>query len=143
MKIIDTNNLPDSRKVKFHSGVSHRILLDADGMGYTMTRTIIDPGIRVFQHYKNHLESCLCVSGYALLENAATGEKHKITPGVCYVLDKNDPHFFEAYEETVLICVFNPPLTGREIHDSDGSYPLIKTQPGYIDFTGSKICFPA
>lgn len=124
MKVININNLPEDRKVRFHSGVSHRILLKSDGMGYTMTRTIIDPGLRVFQHYKNHLETCLCVSGHAELENAATGEKFRITAGTCYVLDKHDPHYFEAFEETVLICVFNPPLTGREIHQEDGSYAV-------------------
>lgn len=124
MKVLNIDHLPDARRVKFHAGVSHRLLLASDGMGYTMTRTVIEPGIRAFQHYKNHLETCLCVSGHALLENASTGEKFSITPGVCYVLDKHDPHYFEAYEETVLICVFNPPLTGREIHDKDGSYAL-------------------
>jgi len=122
MKIIDVNNLPSERVVRFHSGVSNRILLKSDGMGYTMTKTVVEPGQKVFQHYKNHLESCLCISGHARLENAATGEIFNITPGVCYVLDKHDPHYFEAYEETVLICVFNPPLTGQEIHQEDGSY---------------------
>ncbi len=122
MKIVDINNLPENRKVKFHAGVSHRILLQSDGMGYTMTRTVIDAGPRVFQHYKHHLETCLCVSGDAELENAATGEKFRIKPGDCYILDKHDPHYFEAFEETVLICVFNPPLTGQETHQADGSY---------------------
>lgn len=99
MKIIDINNLPDDRKVKFHSGVSHRILLKSDGMGYTLTRTVIDAGIRVFQHYKHHLESCLCVSGHATLENAGTGEKFTIKPGICYVLDKYDPHFLRLMKK--------------------------------------------
>lgn len=122
MKIIKTQELHESRKVEFHSGVSNRLLLDEDGMGYTMTKTVIEPGKRVFQHYKNHLESCYCVKGKAILTNAMTGEEHAIEPDVTYVLDKNDPHYFEAIEETVLICVFNPPLTGREIHQEDGSY---------------------
>lgn len=122
MKVINTNTLSPDRKVKFHSGVSNRILLDSDGMGYTMTKTVITPGKRVFQHYKNHLESCYCVSGRATLTNAITGEEFEIREDVTYVLDKNDPHYFEAHEETVLICVFNPPLTGQEIHDSEGSY---------------------
>jgi L-ectoine synthase len=28
-----------------------------------------------------------------------------------------------------MICVFNPPLTGEEIHDEDGAYPLIQEAP--------------
>lgn len=124
MKVIETSALPEDRKVQFHSGVSNRILLKKDGMGFGMTKTIIEPGKKVFQHYKNHLESCYCVSGRATLTNAITGEEFEITPDVTYVLDKNDPHWFEAHQQTVLICVFNPPLSGQETHQADGSYSL-------------------
>jgi mannose-6-phosphate isomerase-like protein (cupin superfamily) len=123
MKVIHTNDLPESRKVEFHAGISNRILLEEDGMGYTMTKTVISPDAgKVFQHYKHHLETCYCVSGYATLTDAATGEEFEILPDTTYVLDKNDPHYFEAHEETVLICTFNPPLTGQEVHQEDGSY---------------------
>lgn len=125
MKVIDTANLPKERQVEFHAGVSNRILLESDGMGYTITKTVISPDAgKVFQHYKNHLETCYCVSGRATLTDANTGETFEITPDVTYVLDKNDPHYFEAHEETVLICTFNPPLTGNETHQDDGSYAL-------------------
>lgn len=124
MKIIDLNSIEETRKVKFHAGISNRILLESDGMGYTMTKTVIEPNNKQFQHYKNHLESCYCVSGLATLTNAITGEEFEIKPDVTYVLDKNDPHYFEAHETTVLICVFNPPLKGQEIHQDDGSYAV-------------------
>jgi L-ectoine synthase len=123
MKVINYKDLPDSRKVKFHAGVSNRILLKSDGMGFSLTRTVIQPAAgKVFQHYKNHHESCTCISGYGVLTCAKTGKEYGIAPGVTYVLDEHDPHFFQAIEETVLICVFNPPLTGNEIHQADGSY---------------------
>jgi L-ectoine synthase len=139
MKVIHTNQLPADRKVKFHAGISNRILLAQDGMGYSLTKTVIEPSNRVFQHYKNHLEACYCVSGKALLTNAITGQYWAIAPDVTYVLDKNDPHYFEALEETVLICVFNPPLSGQEIHDKDGSYPLQTDQAmaGYFNALGA------
>ena len=123
MKIININELAEDRVVKFHAGVSNRILLEDDGMGYTMTKTVIQPEAgKVFQHYKHHLETCYCVKGRATLTNDKTKEEFEITEDVTYVLDKNDPHWFEAHEETVLICTFNPPLTGGEIHQEDGSY---------------------
>lgn len=122
MKVVHTEDLPAERKVRFHAGVSNRILLRSDNMGYSLTKTVIEPGPRVFQHYKHHLETCYCVSGHATLTNAATLETHEIIPDTTYVLDKHDPHFFEAHEETVLICVFSPPLMGDEIHQEDGSY---------------------
>jgi quercetin dioxygenase-like cupin family protein len=125
MKVINIMDLPKDRKVEFHAGISNRILLEKDGMGYTMTKTVIQPSAgKVFQHYKNHLETCYCVSGKATLTNAETGEKFNIGPDVTYVLDKNDPHYFEAHEETILICTFNPPLTGKEVHQEDGSYAV-------------------
>ena len=124
MKVIDIKTLPEDRKVQCPKGgfVSNRILLEEDNMGYTMTKTVIPAGRREFWHYKNHLESCYCVSGHAELTNKETGETFEIKPDVTYVLDNHDPHYFEAFKETVLICVFNPPLTGKETHQKDGSY---------------------
>lgn len=122
MKVVSCDGLPEDRKVKFHAGISHRMVLESDGMGFTHTKTVIEAGTKVFQHYKNHMESCYCVSGLATLTDANTGREFVIKPDVTYILDKNDPHWFEAHEETVLICVFNPPLKGSETHKEDGSY---------------------
>lgn len=125
MKVIKTAELPKERKVEFHAGVSNRIVLSEDNVGFSVSKTVIQPSAgKVFQHYKNHQESCYCVSGRATLTNDKTGEEFEITPDTTYVLDDNDPHWFEAHEETVLICTFNPPLTGQEVHDNEGSYPV-------------------
>jgi mannose-6-phosphate isomerase-like protein (cupin superfamily) len=126
MKIIKTSELPKERIVEYSSGVSNRILLKEDNCGFTLTKTVVAPGTRHFQHYKNHIESCYCVSGKGILTKADTGEEFEIEQDTTYILDSYDPHYFEAVEETVLICVFNPPLTGREVHDEEGSYPAQK-----------------
>jgi L-ectoine synthase len=34
----------------------------------------------------------------------------------------------EAIEELKLVCAFNPPVSGREIHDADGAY-IADTDP--------------
>lgn len=124
MKVIKTSELNESRVIKCpkEGFVSNRIILKDDGMGFGLTKTIIPVGEKQFWHYKNHLESCYCVSGKGELTNKETGEKFIIEPDVTYVLDNNDPHYFEAFEEVTLICVFNPPLTGKEVHQEDGSY---------------------
>jgi ParB-like chromosome segregation protein Spo0J len=124
MKVINTKDLSSDRVVKCPRGgfISNRILLLSDNMGYSMTKTVIEPNGPQFWHYKNHLESCYCVSGKGVLKNKTTGEEFEITPDVTYVLDKNDPHEFTAIETVTLICVFNPPLVGRETHREDGSY---------------------
>lgn len=57
-------------------------------------------------------------------------DKSKITSckrsnGIFYALDNNDKHVLKGGDEDMrLICVFNPPLIGNEIHDKDGSYEL-------------------
>jgi L-ectoine synthase len=33
-----------------------------------------------------------------------------------YALDKHDRHTLRADEELVMACVFNPPVTGTEVH---------------------------
>lgn len=130
MKVIKTSDLPKERKVEFHAGISNRILIKEDGAGYSMTKTIIQPEAgKVFQHYKHHHETCYCVSGRATLTNSKTGEEFDIYPDVTYILDDNDPHYFEAHEETTLICTFNPPLVGNEVHLEDGSYSV---DDGYL-----------
>lgn len=125
MKIVKISEIKGTdREVKCPKGgfVSNRILLESDGMGYTMTKTEIPEGNWQHWHYKNHLEACYCVSGWGKIFNRETGEHFDIFPDTTYVLDKHDDHEFKAVKDTVLICVFNPPLTGKEVHNKDGSY---------------------
>lgn len=125
MKVIDFNDLKGTeREVDCPNGgfKSLRILLESDKMGYTMTRTSVPKGKPQRWHYKNHLETCYCIKGHGVLTDEKTGKKYKVKPGIAYVLDKHDPHTFHATSDCVLICVFNPPLTGREVHRKDGSY---------------------
>ena len=131
MKIVDVKSLSGERVVPFSAGTSNRILLESDGMGYSMTKTVIEAGTKNYQHYKQHLESCYCVQGRATLTNAETGEAFDIEEDVTYVLDEHDAHWFEAHEKTVLICVFNPPLVADEVHQDDGSYDAGFRSPVY------------
>lgn len=125
MKVINIKDLEGTdREVHCPKGgfISTRFLLESDRMGFTLTRTYIPKGEPQHWHYKNHLEACLCIKGYGKLQNVETLEVHDIKPGVMYALDKNDEHMFQALKDTILICVFNPPLTGKEVHKKDGSY---------------------
>jgi L-ectoine synthase len=125
MKVINYKDLDKNRVVEFHAGTSRRIILKSDDVGFGLTRTTILPEAgKVFQHYKNHQEACYCEKGLAILTCATTGEEKWIKPGDTYILANNEPHYFEAMEETVLICAWNPPLVGRETHRKDGSYSL-------------------
>lgn len=112
------------RDVKFEQGTSLRYVLASDGMGFSVNQTIIPKGEKGHWHYKNHLEACYCVKGSGILTNLETGEKHPINEHDCYSLDNNDDHTFESLEDVILISIFNPPLTGREVHRKDGSYEV-------------------
>jgi len=125
MRVLHYGELLDTcREVECPKGGfnSLRILLESDGMGYTLTRTVVPKGPPQRWHYKNHLETCYCIQGRGILTNTKTGEVYNITKGVTYVLDEHDEHTFQASTRVVLLCVFNPPLKGREVHREDGSY---------------------
>jgi len=101
---------------------SFRLLLERDGMGFSVHKTVIPAGEPQHWHYTRHVEACYCVSGYGQLTNLATGEQFTILPDTLYALDRHDDHTFEAFEDTVLISIFNPPVKGGEVHGEDGSY---------------------
>lgn len=102
---------------------SRRLLLARDGMGFSLHETTVFAGTQTHIWYKNHFEAVFCVEGEGEIEDLATGAVHRIEPGVVYALDRHDRHYLRARTEMRLVCVFNPPLTGREVHDADGAYP--------------------
>jgi L-ectoine synthase len=123
MKVTTIKQIENTeRDVAFEQGRSLRAVLKSDGMGFSVHKTLIRKGTVGNWHYKHHLETCYCISGSGVLTNCATKEKHNITPDTIYSLDQNDDHIFEAMTDVVLISIFNPPVSGSEIHDSEGSY---------------------
>ena len=45
-----------------------------------------------------------------------------------YLLDGHERHTLRVKTDFRCVCVFNPPVTGREDHDENGVYPLL-TEP--------------
>jgi L-ectoine synthase len=111
------------RRVVSETWQSVRMLLADDNMGFSFHITTIFAGTETHMHYKHHLESVYCISGRGEIKDLATGEVHPIEPGTLYILDQHDKHILWAHEELQLACVFNPPVTGREVHGKDGAYP--------------------
>ena len=114
------------RHVESKGWDSTRLLLKSDNMGFSFHITTIYAGGDLPMHYKNHLEAVYCISGEGEIEDLATGEVHQIRPGVLYALDKNDKHILRADAEKPMIMAltFNPPVSGKEVHQADGSYAL-------------------
>lgn len=108
---------------------SRRILLAADGLGYSLHDTLCKAGTEQLLHYRNHVETNYVIEGQGEVVNVATGEVFPLGPGTVYVLDQHEPHLLRAATDLRIICVFTPALTGQEKHDSTGSYPA----PGKAD----------
>ncbi|PKN88751.1 MAG: L-ectoine synthase [Deltaproteobacteria bacterium HGW-Deltaproteobacteria-1] len=106
-----------------HNWVSRRLLLKKDQMGFSFHETIIFAGTQTHIWYKNHLEAVYCIDGEGEVETLSDGKIHRIVPGTLYALNDHDEHYLRAIQEMRLLCVFNPPLSGREVHLPDGSYP--------------------
>lgn len=104
---------------------SRRFLLKSDGMGFGLNDTIIRAGTETFIWYKNHLEAVYCVSGKGEIEDLSDGTVYPIEDGTMYALNNHEKHYLRAFEEMRMVCVFNPPLTGREVHTKEGYYPLL------------------
>lgn len=126
MKIVRMKELAGTeREVVSPAGwTSYRFLLKKDGMGFSMHETVFPAGLEVPMWYKHHVEAVYCYSGSGVITDLETNEQHEIEPGTLYALDKHDRHVLKAHSELRLVCVFNPPVTGREIHDKDGAYAL-------------------
>jgi L-ectoine synthase len=115
-------NLEHVRTVDWGNGLSRRFLLASDGMGYTVTDTIVRAGTKSRLEYRNHLEACYCISGRGEVVDL-DGNTHPIVPGTLYALNANDAHFLVASpeEDLRLVCVFSPALHGHEVHNLDSA----------------------
>jgi L-ectoine synthase len=111
------------RDVEGEGWRSRRLLLRRDAMGFSLHDTTVGAGEVLQLHYKHHLEACYCLEGEAELVDLASGERHTIAPGTMYALDEHDRHTLTVRRDIRLVCVFNPALTGGEVHDADGSFP--------------------
>ncbi len=127
MIVRDFNKIVESESNRVVSDAqwsSVRMLLAEDGMGFSFHITFLEPGSEHTFEYKNHFESVYCMKGSGSITDLATGKTHAIHPGVMYALNEHDRHILRADEELVMACVFNPPVTGKEVHQADGSYAL-------------------
>lgn len=109
---------------------SRRFLLAKDGMGFSMHDTIIHAGTETPMWYRHHLEAVHFIEGEGEIEVLPEGRVHSIQPGTLYALDGHERHVLRARTRMRMVCVFNPPCTGQEVHGPDGAYPVCASVPG-------------
>lgn len=112
-----------NRNVVTDGWESARILLKDEGMGFSFHITTLYAGQELRMHYKHHLEAVFVIEGEGSIEDLGTGEIHELRPGTLYALNAHDRHVVRPRTNIVTACVFNPPVTGREVHDESGAYP--------------------
>jgi L-ectoine synthase len=115
--------LGTEQEVKGGNWTSRRLLLKDAGMGFSLHDTLIHTGTETLIWYQNHLEAVYCIAGKGEIEVLPNGPTYAIEPGTLYALDGHEKHLLRAEQEMRMICVFNPPLSGLEVHDENGVYP--------------------
>ncbi|MCW2948261.1 MAG: Ectoine synthase, partial [Actinoallomurus sp.] len=112
------------RDVRAPTWRSRRFVLAGDKAGFSLHDTVLYAGTETRMWYANHIEAVYCIEGRGELVNEETGEKHRLEPGTMYLLDGHEHHTLRAHTDLRTVCVFNPPCTGREVHDDNGVYAL-------------------
>ncbi|NLV78683.1 MAG: ectoine synthase [Rhodococcus sp.] len=104
---------------------SKRIVLAGDKVGFSFHETTIEAGTVNEFHYANHIEAVWLVEGVGKLRDLDNDVVYDLAPGTMYLLNGHERHRVEPETRMRMLCVFNPPVTGREVHDENGVYPLI------------------
>lgn len=109
----------DVRAETFHS---RRLLLAADGMGFSLHDTVLHAGTETLIWYRHHLEAVYVIEGRGEIDLLDEGRTIEIAAGTMYALDGHERHRLRAIDDLRCVCVFTPPLRGDEVHDADGVY---------------------
>jgi L-ectoine synthase len=104
-------NLDEVPSVDWGNGLSRRFLVASDGVGYSITDTIVNAGTKSHLEYRNHLETCYCIGGSGEVIDES-GQSFPLVPGTLVAAPHEDLH---------LVCVFSPALVGDERHSLDDS----------------------
>lgn len=101
-----------------------RLLLKADGAGFSVSEARMRSGTVANLWYKNHWEANYVRSGTAVLEDMVAGRHWNLKTGDLYMVGPTDRHRLTATSPEVfrVVSVFNPPIAGLETHDADNSY---------------------
>ena len=113
------------RDVKTPNWRSKRIVLGGDRVGFSVHETVLEPGTVNDFWYANHIEAVLVIEGEGELYDKDNDTTYALAPGSIYVLNGNERHQLRPRTRMRTVCVFNPPVTGREVHDENGVYPLV------------------
>lgn len=102
---------------------SKRIVLAGDGVGFSFHETTIEASSVSEFHYRHHVEAVWIIEGTGTLTDLEFGEAYPLAPGTMYLLNGHERHRVTCATQMRMLCVFNPPVSGDEVHDESGAYP--------------------
>jgi quercetin dioxygenase-like cupin family protein len=123
MIVRQLNDLDEDRVAEAATWVSRRLVLAKDKVGFSFHDTVIKAGSETKQWHQHHFESVYCIEGEG--ELSVDDEHWPIGPGTVYVPDHQEPHVLKAKSDMRLMVVMSPPLTGTEVQDELGSFPVL------------------
>lgn len=118
-----TDVIGTEREVTGPDWASRRLVLAVDGAGFSVNDTVVRAGAEIEMWYANHVEAVYVLEGRGEVTDHETGAVHRLEPGVLYLVDAHQRHTLRTHTEFRAVCVFDPPLTGREVHDERGAFP--------------------
>lgn len=127
-------SLPEAEQTERHivgeDWETIRLLLKGDSMGFSFSITTVYPNTEARLWYRHHLEAVFILEGEGEVECFENGKIYPFKPGTFYALDKHEQHILRVKTKMRAVCIFNPPLYGKETFDEKGAYP---TQAEEID----------
>ena len=119
------------REIVAPGGMSRlvRFILAADELGFSLSDVRLKAGRESTLWYKNHWEANYVVAGAGTVTDLATGTVLNLHAGLCYVVGPKDRHVLKATADLHIVSIFNPPLTGAETRNPDGSLPATAPPP--------------
>lgn len=96
---------------------SRRLLLEEDGLPFSLHETTVAEGTVLNLCYQRHSDTVYCIQGRGTIEDVARERILPISPGTFYSVGTGDMHVLRIEMETKFLCVFEPPLKGQEEAD--------------------------
>ncbi|MGH3715590.1 MAG: ectoine synthase [Micromonosporaceae bacterium] len=134
----DRDVLGNDRDVAKGTWRSRRFVLAQERVGFSLHDTVLYAGTKTSMWYANHIEAVYVIEGEGELIDHDNGRTYQLWPGTMYLLDGHEKHTLHAHTDLRTVCVFNPPVTGREVHDERGVYPLL-TEPDIPEPEGAPV----
>jgi L-ectoine synthase len=119
------------RDIRTPNWRSKRLVLAREQVGFSMDETVLDADSVNDFFFADHVEAVFVVEGEGELLDKETGETYQLGPGSMYLLDGHEHHQLRPRTRMRTVCVFNPPVAGREARDSRGG----RTLPAGADTT--------